>query len=46
MIDTIDEEENNKLKEMKEAFEALREETKNKNVEELEAMKHDSHKRI
>ena len=46
MIDTIDEEENNKLKEMKEAFEALREETKNKNVEELEAMKHDLIKKI
>ena len=46
MIDTIDEEENNKLKEMKDNFESLREETKNKNVEELEAMKHDLIKKI
>lgn len=33
MIETIEEEENNKLKEMKDNFESLREETKNKNVE-------------
>lgn len=46
MIETIEEEENNKLKEMKDAFEGLREETKNKNVEELESMKHDLIKKI
>jgi len=46
MIETIEEEENNKLKQMKEDFDALREETKNKNVEELESMKHDLIKKI
>jgi adenine C2-methylase RlmN of 23S rRNA A2503 and tRNA A37 len=46
MIETIEEEENNKMKEMKDNFESLREETKNKNVEELEAMKHDLIKKI
>lgn len=46
MIETIDEEENNKLKEMKDSFDAYREETKNKNVEELESMKHDLIKKI
>ena len=33
MIETIEEEENAKLKKMKDDFESLREETKNKNVE-------------
>jgi DNA anti-recombination protein RmuC len=46
MIETIDEEENSKLKKMKDDFESLREETKNKNVEELETMKHDLIKKI
>ena len=46
MIETIEEEENNKLKQMKDDFESLREETKNKNVEELESMKHDLIKKI
>jgi peptidoglycan hydrolase CwlO-like protein len=46
MIETIEESENNKLKEMKDNFESLREETKNKNVEELESMKHDLIKKI
>lgn len=46
MIETIDEEENAKLKKMKDDFESLREETKNKNVEELESMKHDLIKKI
>lgn len=46
MIETIEECENNKLKEMKDNFESLREETKNKNVEELESMKHDLIKKI
>mmetsp|Transcript_32002 Transcript_32002/g.23652 ORF Transcript_32002/g.23652 Transcript_32002/m.23652 type:complete len:146 (+) Transcript_32002:358-795(+) len=46
MIETIEEEENNKLKQMKEDFDALREETKNKNVEDLESMKHDLIKKI
>jgi DNA anti-recombination protein RmuC len=46
MIETIDEEENAKLKKMKDDFEGLREETKNKNVEELESMKHDLIKKI
>jgi len=46
MIDTIEDEENNKLKEMKDNFDSLREETKNKNVEELESMKHDLIKKI
>jgi hypothetical protein len=46
MIETIEEEENAKLKKMKDDFESLREETKNKNVEELESMKHDLIKKI
>jgi DNA anti-recombination protein RmuC len=46
MIETIDEEENSKLKKMKDDFESLREETKNNNVEELETMKHDLIKKI
>ena len=46
MIETIDEEENSKLKKMKDDFESLREETKNKNVEDLESMKHDLIKKI
>ena len=46
MIETIDEEENSKLKKMRDDFESLREETKNKNVEELESMKHDLIKKI
>jgi chromosome segregation ATPase len=46
MIETIDDEENSKLKKMKDDFESLREETKNKNVEELESMKHDLIKKI
>jgi len=36
LIDTIEEEEQNKLNEMKENYESTREETKNKNVEDLE----------
>lgn len=46
MIETINEEEESKLKKMKDDFESLREETKNKNVEELESMKHDLIKKI
>ena len=46
MIDTIEEEENGKLKKMKDDFESLRETTKNHNVEELESMKHDLIKKI
>ena len=46
MIETIDEEENAKLKKMKDDFESIREETKNKNLEELESMKHDLIKKI
>ncbi len=46
MIETIDEEENSKLKKMKDDFESLREETKNKNVEELESMKHELIRKI
>ena len=46
MIETIEEEENNKLKDMEEAFDSSREETKNKNVEDLESMKHDLIKKI
>lgn len=46
MIDTIEEEEQNKLNEMKEAYDSSREETKNKNVEDLESMKHDLIKKI
>lgn len=40
MILTIEEEENAKLKEMQDYHDAQREETKNKNDEELESMKH------
>ena len=36
MIETIEEEETNKLNELKVNYEETREETKNKNVEELE----------
>jgi len=39
MIETIRENEENKLTEMRNAFESTREETKNRNVEELETMK-------
>jgi len=46
MIETINEEEENKLNEMKEAYDGSREETKNKNVEDLESMKHDLIKKI
>merc|ERR1712166_45473 len=46
MIETIEEEENNKLNEMGEAYDSNREETKNKNVEDLESMKHDLIKKI
>jgi len=46
MISTIEEEENAKLKEMQDAHDGLREETKNKNVEELESMKHELIKQI
>ena len=46
MIETIDEEEQSKLKQMKDDFESVREETKNRNVEELESMKHDLIKKI
>ena len=46
MIETIREEEENKLAEMKNAFEGSREETKNKNVEDLESMKHDLIRKI
>jgi dynein regulatory complex subunit 2 len=46
MILTIEEEENAKLKEMQDQHDGLREETKNKNVEELESMKHELIKQI
>jgi hypothetical protein len=46
MIATIEEEENNNLKIMQDAHDGLREETKNKNVEELESMKHELIKQI
>jgi uncharacterized protein YfbU (UPF0304 family) len=46
MIETIEEEENAKLKQMQEDHDSLREETKNKNVEELESMKHELIKKI
>jgi len=39
MIQTITDEEHSKLQQMSQDFEALREETKNRNVEELEGMK-------
>jgi hypothetical protein len=41
MITTIEEEEDQKLHDMNEANENLREEIKNKNVEDLEIMKHE-----
>jgi len=46
MIETIKENEENKLNEMRNAFESTREETKNRNVEELETMKQDLIKKI
>lgn len=46
MIETIRENEDSKLTEMKNAFESTREETKNRNVEELETMKQDLIKKI
>lgn len=46
MIVTIEEEENAKLKDMTDQHDGLREETKNKNVEELESMKHELIKQI
>jgi hypothetical protein len=46
MIHTIEEEENAKLKDMQDLHDGLREETKNKNVEELESMKHELIKQI
>lgn len=46
MIETIVEEENAKLKAMKNSFETTREETKNQDVEELESMKHELIKQI
>jgi formyltetrahydrofolate synthetase len=46
MIETIRENEENKLNEMRNAFESTREETKNRNVEELETMKQDLIKKI
>lgn len=46
MILTIKEEEEAKLLEMQGAFEGEREEIKNKNVEDLEGMKHDLIKKI
>lgn len=46
MIETIEEEETAKLKAMKDLFESTREETKNRNVEELESMKHELIKKI
>lgn len=46
MIDTIYEEENNKLKELKDTYDGEREQTKNTNIEALETMKHDLIKQI
>ena len=46
MIETIRENEENKLNEMRNVFESTREETKNRNVEELETMKQDLIKKI
>ena len=46
MIDTIEEEENSKQKEMQSKFENKREETKNENLEDLESMKHELMKKI
>lgn len=46
MIETIIEEEESKIKQMLDDHEAIREETKNKNVEELESMKHELIKKI
>lgn len=46
MIETIREEEESKLADMKSAFEGKREGVKNQNVEDLESMKHDLIKKI
>jgi hypothetical protein len=46
LIETIREEEEQKLMDMKNAFESNREETKNKNVEDLEQMKSDLIRKI
>jgi hypothetical protein len=46
LIETIKEEEEAKLAEMKSQFESSREEAKNRNVEELESMKHDLIRKI
>lgn len=46
MIITIEEEEDQKLREMNEANENLREEIKNKNMEDLEGMKHELIRKI
>jgi hypothetical protein len=46
MIETIKEEEDAKLEEMTAAFEGNREETRNKNMEDLDQMKHGLIKKI
>jgi hypothetical protein len=46
MIETFDEEAKEKTDNLRNDFNALREEIKNENVEELEAMKHDLIKKI
>ena len=46
LIETIKEEEEAKLAEMKSQYESSREESKNRNVEELESMKHDLIRKI
>ena len=46
MIETINDVENAKITEMMNEHSSKREETKNKNVEELESMKHDLIKKI
>lgn len=46
MIETINDVENAKITEMMNEHSGKREETKNKNVEELESMKHDLIKKI
>ena len=46
MIETIRESEEAKLDEMQQTFESTREETKNKNVEDLETMKQNLIKKI
>ena len=46
LIETINEEEERKLEEMKNQFDSSREEAKNRNVEELESMKHDLIRKI